>query len=214
MKRMIVVFVLLVAFFVVGVSVAFANTIYLPIVLSEATSTPTVTPTPTSTPTPTPTVNPAPILLPNGDFEQGRAVWTEYSSYGYALIWNKDNSPSPVLPHGGNWAAWLGGANNDHDKLDQWVTIPADHPYLSFWLNIISTDTCAHDVSYVFVGNTQIDGHYMCSANNTNGWVKKVYDLRAFSGQTVDLILLVETDGNYISSIFLDDFYFQTSLSR
>jgi ABC-type microcin C transport system permease subunit YejE len=104
MKKIVSVLVLLLAILFVGVSVALANTIYFPIVHAPA-----------PTPTPTQTPIPGPILLPNGNFEQGHAVWNEYSNYGYDIIRYKDALNLP--PHGGDWAAWLGGAINDLDEL-------------------------------------------------------------------------------------------------
>jgi hypothetical protein len=198
---------LLTVLFGFGVRAALAYQTYLPIISNPPTPTLTPTPTPTSMPTPTP--NPNPILLPNGDFEQGQVIWNEYSNYGYEIIRNVTNLHIP--PHNGEWAAWMGGAFNDIDQIDQTVLVPSDHPYLSFWLWILSTDYCNNDFAYVFVGNDQIDGHNLCYDHNTNGWVQKVYDLRAYSGQTIDLIISVETNGTYVSSIYLDDFEFQTS---
>src|SRR2546421_363949 len=44
------------------------------------------TPTPTSTPTPTNTPTPPPLLIQNGDFENGQAPWQESSTKGYQLV--------------------------------------------------------------------------------------------------------------------------------
>lgn len=124
MKKIILVCALLTVLLGFGVSAALAYQTYMPIIGNA--------PTPTLTPTPTPTPNPNPILLPNGDFEQGPVIWNEYSNYGYEIIRNVSNLRIP--PHNGEWAAWLGGAFNDKDRIDQWVLVPLDHPYLSFWL--------------------------------------------------------------------------------
>jgi hypothetical protein len=196
MKKMILVLVLLLALLAVGVSVASAGSVYLPIVNK-------------SQPTPTPTPNPDPVLLPNGNFEQGHKIWEEYSNFGYDIIRPKDEISVP--PHSGSWAAWMGGTNNIVETLRQTVLVPSDHPYLSFWLWIISTDACDKDFAYVDIGNDRIDTHDLCYDHNTYGWVQKVYDLRAYRGQSVDLILAVETNATIISSIYLDDFEFNTS---
>lgn len=196
MKKIILVLVLLLAILTVGVSVVSAASIYLPIVNKTQ-------------PTPTPTPNPNPVLLPNGDFEQGHKIWEEYSNHGYDIIYPKDEIS--VTPHGGNWAAWMGGTNNVVETLNQTVLVPADHPYLSFWHWIISTDACEKDFVYVYIGNDRIDKHDLCYDHNTNGWAQKVYDLRAYSGQNVNLKISVETDATIISSIYLDDFEFNTS---
>jgi len=197
MKKIILVGVFLTVLLAFGVSAALAFQTYLPVVSNQAT--------------PTPTVNPDPIALPNGDFEQGHEVWTETSNWRDQVIINQDEFGVPV--HGGEWAALMGINYNAVEKLEQSVFVPPDHPYLSFWLWIISVDYCNYDFAYVYAGTTRIDKHDLCYDHNTNQWVQKVYDLRAFSGQNIDLIISVETDPSNQSMIYLDDFEFQTSLN-
>ena len=147
--------------------------------------------------------------MPNGDFEQGHVSWHEYSNHGYNII--NYYSALPVTPYDGSWAAWLGGAANDADTLDQNVVVPVDRPYLSFWLYISSTDFCGYDIAYFFVNNTIIGQTWLCTDENTYGWVQKVYDLHAVAGQNVDIMAYVGTDLTRLSSIYLDHFTFQST---
>jgi hypothetical protein len=201
--------VLFIVILAAGVSLAAANTIYLPIVFSAPstpTSTPTPTPTPTSTPTPTPTPNPNPVALPNGGFEQGRVIWHEYSNMSHVLILKNSN-----IAHSGSWYAQLGGSNNDVDSIDQTVVVPPDHPYLSFWRSIDSKETnCGNDVYKITVNNNLIDNYPLCLENNS-GWHRKAYDLRAYSGQSVNILIRVETNSSLISMLLLDDFEFRST---
>ena len=180
----------------IGVNAALSASMYFPIVYKAP-----------ATPIPSQTPDPGPILLPNGDFEQGHETWIEYSNLGYPLIRYYDELA--IAPHSGKWAAWLGGSANNIEQLGQTVLVTPDRPYISFWLWISSIDHCNFDFAYIFVGEDQIDKHDLCYDHNTNGWVQTVYDLRAYSGQTVDIIISVDTDPSYNSSLYLDDFEFQ-----
>ncbi len=201
MKRIVLisVFVILVALIGIGVRAAENMNTYLPIVMMSPP-----TPTPTLTPTPIPT----PQLLPNGDFEQGRTVWHEYSNHPYAII-RKKGDGLPINPYSGSWAAWMGGANNQTDTLDQTVTVPTNLPYLAYWRWLDSTDFCGYDTVKVKINNTSIEDFSLCKTGNTNGWVKKIYDLRSYAGKSITLKFAVTTDANNISSLYLDYFVFQ-----
>ena len=61
------------------------------------------TPTRTVTPTNMATSTPIPVqLLPNGDFEQGKTVWSPQENADAIII---QNPPSPVVPRSGSWVA-------------------------------------------------------------------------------------------------------------
>ncbi|NJD61024.1 MAG: hypothetical protein C3F13_01255 [Anaerolineales bacterium] len=191
---LVVVFLVILA---VGVRLAAANTIYMPIVSNPS-------PTPTSTPTPTP--DPNPEALPNGGFEQGRVTWHEYSYQSHILILKNSD-----IAHSGSWYAQLGGSNNAADSIDQTVVVPPDHPYLSFWRIIDSKETiCGNDVYKIYVKDTLIDNYPLC-LGNTPEWHRKAYDLRAYSGQSVNITIRVETNSFLISTLLLDDFEFRST---
>ena len=48
--------------------------------------------------------------IPNGDFESGATVWSEYSEMGYDLITETAAITDSLTAHSGSWLAWLGGS--------------------------------------------------------------------------------------------------------
>jgi hypothetical protein len=174
----------------------------LPIIIRQPASAP---PPPTATPTSQP-----PAGLVNGGFEAGPdAGWTQYSSLGYELIYHSNDLP--VSAHGGAWAAWMGGVLNEVANLRQQVTVPPAQPYLSYWHWIDSDDECGFDFAGVIVNGTTAEVYSLCTDNNTNGWVKRVVNLSAYAGQSIDLRIQSETDDLYNSTMFVDDVAFQAS---
>ena len=174
---------------------------------------PTAVPT-TPPPTPSvrrvylPVVSRAPLPLLNGNFEQGRTAWYEYSSHGWPLIVQKP--PLPISPHSGRWAVWLGGEYDDISFIRQQVTIPTGSYYLHYWHWIASEDACGYDFGGVILNNTVVDVYDLCTSRNTNGWVRHTVDLSSYAGQTVFLQIRAETDGSLNSNLFVDDVSFQS----
>jgi hypothetical protein len=146
-----------------------------------------------------------PELLINGDFEQGWEVgWEEYSTHGWAIILPFQYLPE--APHSGNWAAWLGGDNEELSLVAQEVTIQSGAPYLVYWYWINSEDECGYDFGGVVVNNaTVVDIFDLCAAQNTHGWVRRSVNLSAYVGQTILFDIRTETDEALISNMLLDD---------
>jgi C1A family cysteine protease/predicted secreted protein len=148
--------------------------------------------------------------LRNGDFESGRdGSWSEYSSNGWALIMPAADLPIP--PHGGNWAAWLGGDDDETAILSQRVTIPSNATTLNYWYGIGSQDYCGYDYASVQFGSVTVQAYNLCSSTNTGGWVSRQIDVTGWRGQTVDLRFVVTTDGSLNSNFFLDDVSLSTA---
>jgi N-acetylneuraminic acid mutarotase len=148
------------------------------------------------------TVNPTNPVL-NGTFEAGSNYWTQYSSHGWNIITN--SFPGSASPHGGVYAAWLGGEINETSRLTQTNIIMADAHYLHFWYWIASEDLCGYDYATVKVNGIEKKWIYLCDANDTYGWVHQVIDLNSYSGMTITLQFEVITDGTLNSNFFLDD---------
>jgi hypothetical protein len=151
----------------------------------------------------------ASVSIPNGDFEQGRVAWTEYSSQGYTLILSANDLP--IAPHGGNFAAWLGGEDSETSRLSQTVTVSAATPNLSYWQYRYSEDDCGYDYAYLKVNGSILQTFNLCTTSNTSGWQNQVVNLSAYNGQNVTLEFSAVTDSLYSSSWFIDDVAWQSS---
>ena len=177
---------------------------------SNNTSTPTPTPRPTRTPTPTSAQCPD---IRNCNFEQGRnGDWTEFSANNFAII--SLDSAAGITAHSGHWLGWLGGSNNEVALLAQTVTIPVSKPYLqlSYFIGSEETDCSneffTYDVAYIRLNDTTIGATELCTTANTNGWVTEALTATQFAGQTVQLSIVVNTDSNLNSNLFVDDVLF------
>lgn len=181
------------------------------------TSTPTAT-QPSMTNTPRPSRTPTPINtqcpnIKNCDFEKGRnGDWTEFSSNNYAII--STETTAQINAHSGTWLAWLGGSNNEVALLAQTVTIPAAKPYLqlSYFIGSLETD-CSdtnniYDVAYIRINDTAIGASALCVDTKTGDWVTEALTATQFAGQTVQVSIVVETDGSLNSNLFVDDVLF------
>jgi hypothetical protein len=149
--------------------------------------------------------------IENGDFEDGPVVWTKASTQGFDLILD-GGFPSGVAPHGGGWAAWLGGGYGEDSAIWQQVTIPTSTPYLHYWHWISSvTDPCGQDRAEVRVNNAPVEFYALCLAENTGGWQEYSVDLSLFAGQSIKLEIRVDNVSDTFSSLFVDDVSLQTS---
>jgi hypothetical protein len=166
-----------------------AYRVYLPIVLREAGA--------------------APGGIVNGDFEAGHSGWTEYSSHGWDII--TQSFAGGVTPHGGAWAAWLGGDYDDISYLQQQVTVPGSAPYLAYYHWIASADSCGWDYAQVRINGTTVQQYDLCTSQSTGGWVRHTVYLGSYAGQSVTLQIRVETDSSYNSNLFVDDVTFAAS---
>jgi hypothetical protein len=144
-------------------------------------------------------------FLPNGDFEQGRGVdWEESSPNGLHLV--ASSATLPISPRRGDWAAWLGGVDNEFSYIWQHVTIPTSYPGLSFWYWIDSDDNCGYDYGRVTIDLSNfVESFDLCRNENSDEWEQRTVDLSAYAGQTVDLGIVAETDGLLPSALFVDD---------
>jgi serine protease len=156
-----------------------------------------------------PYVPPAAPLV-NGDFEQGAVAWSEYSSRGFPIITHLDDEED-MLTHGGVWAAWLGGLDNESAELTQEVTVPADQPYLAYYYLLNSGDGCGFDSAGVMIDGAVVRSYELCDDTSMTGFERAVIDLSDYAGQTVTLGFSIATDESLVSSFFVDDVSFVSS---
>jgi hypothetical protein len=149
-----------------------------------------------------------PVLV-NGGFEGGPTGWTQYSTYGRDLI--VTDFPGSVAPRSGTWAVWLGEYDDETSIIGQQVTVPSGRPYLIYWHWIVSDDECGYDVGGVGVNGKAADTYWLCGPTETGGWVRRVIDLRAYTGQSILIEIMAANDESYSSDLFIDDMSFQSS---
>jgi hypothetical protein len=116
-----------------------------------------------------------------------------------------DTSTLQIAPHGGSWAAWLGGDDNEISEISQSVTIPPASSLLRLWHWIGSADACGYDWGEVFIDADRLDRFALCSSSGTGGWMIRTYDLSGYVAETVVLKIRATTDGSLTSNLFVDD---------
>jgi hypothetical protein len=150
-----------------------------------ATATATVTSTPTATATAT--VTPIPdIPLPNGGFEDGREPWL-FSDFGASRLQNGAN--------GSGWYATVSSQFGGSIGQEQ-VTVPATHPYLSYYQQRVSFSISCDVESQLIVAGTVVDTWTFCQAQNAPTWARRTVDLSAYAGQTVSIAFTIEQSNN------------------
>ncbi len=140
--------------------------------------------------------------LGNSGFESGNTVWS--ASAGVI----GQNGPSEPA-HSGTWDAWMDGYGTTHtDTLSQSVTIPAGCASytLSFWLHIDTSETTTttqFDKLTVKLGSTTLATY--SNLNHATGYSQKTFNVAAFAGQTVTLLLTATEDSSLQTSFVIDD---------
>lgn len=157
------------------------------------TPTPTSTPTPSPTSTSTPTPTPQPLLIQNGDFENGQAPWQESSTKGYQLV-------DPSNSYTGQYSAYFCGYPGCDDRIWQSFTVPANYTKLTvtYWWYSDTNKTVKQCLDN-FVSQLQSSSgtpirimQQSCNANVTNNWVQESFDvsssLAGYRGKQVTLL--------------------------
>lgn len=166
--------------------------VYLPLTLKSYTAPISVTP------------------IPNGDFESGLTYWSTHSAKGRVVIAN--TFTGGVTAHSGDWAAWLGGEDEESAYIQRPLTVPVETPYLSYWYWIDSIDTCDSDeFGQVRINDAIIKTYDLCISEQTGGWVQESLDLRPYTGLSVTLRISATTDWSVPSSLFVDDLIFKAA---
>jgi len=142
----------------------------------------------------------------NGDFEGGELPWGQSSEQGWDLILK---NPSGLLPHSGEWAAWLGGGPDEQAIITQTVKLSAAMPTLHFYYAIVSLeqqcDGTADSGGVVVNESVVVRAFTLCQGEQTGGWTEGTVNLSGYVGQTVSVGFMVVTDGSDTSSFYIDD---------
>jgi secreted trypsin-like serine protease len=184
--------------------IGWINSVVNPPVAAGRVYLPMAVKVPAAPPPPPPTQ-----AIPNGNFEKGpNGDWKEVSLQGYKIIVQEDELPGGVPAHGGEWAAWLGGIDDEISYIQQRLKVAAGAPWLVYYHWIASADECGYDFGGVIVDGTVVDVYDLCDDEDTGGWVKHAVDLRAYAGKTVAIQIRAETDSSNNSNLFIDDVSF------
>lgn len=153
-------------------------------------------------PSPTPTTN-ATVVFANGDFEQGRSVWQEYSLNSQTLI---DSFGQIAAPHSGQQQVRLGGLDQEVSYISQQVTVDASKPFFNYWYQSRSEDDCDYDFAGVVINRrTIVDSFTVCKSNQKLSWQSRSINLAGYAGQTVNIQIRGEIDDYYVSTVLIDD---------
>ena len=167
----------------------------------------------------------------NMDFEKGHTRWVESSPQGNPLILKRDDLENyDVLPHGGNWAARLGGTNNEITSISQTINAQVDlephDPLLHLWYRQESTGLCGPNYDQLKISTTETGypvyheeySFDLCGSKVTNEWreltvkfnylfVDQYYDVPL--PNQFDFKIQTINDNSSPSSVFLDDLRFE-----
>ena len=144
-------------------------------------------------------------LLPNGNFEQGDAVWTQSSTNGLTLI--RKLSEINTTPRSGSWGAVLGIANRELAYIEQMVAVPVTATKVGYWYQLGSLDThLGFDFARIIVNGWDIIDEFQLYADeNVTSWTLRSADISAYAGQIVTLRIAVENDVAEASTLVIDD---------
>ncbi len=156
-------------------------------------------------------------LVQDGGFEAGlpNPHWQTASNRSSSIL---DNSsiPQPNPTHSGAWKAWLGGDNNVQESLWQTITVPSGTASLqvSFWwlVNTNEPSPLVNDRLDVQLrdstGATILTTPYNLYDGDANTvWQQTTVTISAspYTGQTIQIAFVADTDASNPTSFFIDD---------
>jgi len=152
--------------------------------------------------------------LINPGFEQGpgQSAWQRQASDGNPIFTTAGGLPAYAQPHSGDWLAWLGGLTpglSATATLTQAVALPSGDP--SATLNLATfvhpggASPAGDRLSvriYDAAGALQLELLALTGQSPADAWQTFQFDLGAYSGQTVQVVLSAASAG---TAFFVDD---------
>ena len=143
-------------------------------------------------------------LVSDGSFESGSG-WQTSTNGSYALI-------TDFQAHSGVKAAQLAGIDNASDQLPLALNLPADKPAVTvaFWWQVESEEVSG-EFDGMTVAAADAAGNLLRSlvtldsASSGAQWQQSSLDLSEFSGQSIQLKFLAQSDSTLVSDFFVDD---------
>ena len=143
------------------------------------------------------------ITLTNGDFEAGYTGWTEFSDWGYPHLIIDDSASRGVIPHSGNWVAWV-----QSGYIEQTLTVPSCKAYLAMWVWVRGCSWSRCWYADITLDGTNVGQIYL--GNTSTEWSKFIIDLSDYQDQTVDLRITVGSNSYDAPTLVVDDLLFQS----
>lgn len=140
----------------------------------------------------------------NSGFEQGpNRLWLEQSPFALELLVNY----GPVLAGSGQYLAWLGGNDDQADRIWQQVLLPNETPlFLNFQYQIRSEEpTCEQDRAAIIVGEWRYKTFTLCQTNETSQWQSVAIRLDPLAGYRAQVKFVSWNDASNTSSFFVDN---------
>jgi len=144
-------------------------------------------------------------------FEEGtpNPAWNEFSTNFGTPICSLEpcGTGNGSGPKSGDWWVWFGGFDEfEEGRVSQVVTVPPGEPVLTFGIEIPVCSGNPDDVFEVLVADTQI---FEVRGDDPNcgeiGYQPITLDISPVAGQTVTLDFRSETQGDEVTSFFIDD---------
>jgi hypothetical protein len=119
-------------------------------------------------------------LLPNGDFETGRAQWTASSKNEYEVFTKQ--SAATIDANSGSWFAWIGGNQNDLGIVfSPRFTIPSDTGWLAIaGYRLLAFDSLAMTGDYARVDMFDADGDFELAEEPFFYWDNSEFDTNSW----------------------------------
>jgi murein DD-endopeptidase MepM/ murein hydrolase activator NlpD len=158
-------------------------------------------------------------MIRNSGFESGKTDWTEV---GVDIIDNRSYPNLPITPYAGDWLAWLGGRNYASDTIYQNFNVPTGLKSARLRYVVYMSTAESGGVYDQLVVRLRTAGgdliQNLDSVDNTftptQQWVARevlVPALTSYQGQTMRISFEATTDGNLVSSFYLDNISLQTA---
>jgi murein DD-endopeptidase MepM/ murein hydrolase activator NlpD len=153
------------------------------------------------------------LQLINGGFEAGTQGW---SVVGNDIIVDANHPRLTAKPYAGSWFSWLGGYNNASDRVSQDFVLPEglNSAELRYYV-LVDTLEAGGVYDRLAVRLRGADGSLLRNLDAVDNslrpgdqWVERVVqinDISGWGGRTLRLSFEATTDGNTVTSFYVDE---------
>jgi uncharacterized lipoprotein YddW (UPF0748 family) len=146
------------------------------------------------------------LINPGFEGGVGQSAWQVSAPSGVRVLTHRDDLPTYVQPHDGDWLAWLQPDLTASTALTQPVALPAGEPTATLSLAWFLHGPTAGDTMVLDIhdsrGLHQTRLLTVTDEAPADAWQAVEFDLSAFSGETVQLVLRASSSATHF---FVDD---------